>query len=42
MSLIPFAPLYLGCFPQRSTATSRLHRPCRGSQPLHSLTLGWL
>jgi hypothetical protein len=27
--------LYLGCFPQRSTATSRLYRPCRGSQPLH-------
>src|SRR5436305_291312 len=22
---------------QRSTATSRLHRPCRDSQPLHSL-----
>ena len=22
-------PLYLGCFPQRSTATSRLYRPCR-------------
>ena len=27
--------LYLGCFPQRSTATSRLYRPCRSSQPLH-------
>jgi hypothetical protein len=23
--------LYLGCFPQRSTATSRLYRPCRVS-----------
>jgi hypothetical protein len=29
MSLIPFAPLYLGSFPLRSTVTSRLYRPCR-------------
>jgi hypothetical protein len=27
--------LYLGCFPQRSTATSRLYRPCRSSPSLH-------
>src|SRR6266480_7313554 len=64
MSLIPFAPLYLGCsrrarplprdltghvahpirsivsrlLPPRSTATSRLNRPCRSSHSLHSRT----
>src|SRR5438270_6295878 len=32
-------PLYLGCFPQRSTATSRLYRPCR-SHPVAPLYLG--
>jgi hypothetical protein len=37
MSLIPVAPLYLGCLPQRSTTTSWLYRPCRSSQSLHSL-----
>src|SRR5437588_754097 len=39
MSLIPFAPLYLSCFPQRSTATSRRCRPCRSSHSLHSYFL---
>src|SRR5437762_8462907 len=36
----PSPQLYLGCRPQHSTATSRRYRPCRGSQPLHSLPLG--
>src|SRR5438552_9810329 len=31
--------LYLGCFPHRSTATSRLYRPCRSSQSVHSLRI---
>src|SRR6266446_3982693 len=33
----PSPRLYLGCRPQRSTATARQYRPCRSSQPLHSL-----
>src|SRR5438477_12562005 len=39
MSLIPFAPLYLSCFPQRSTATSRRCQPCRSSHSPHSYFL---